>query len=76
MMDKDRILILDGAMGTAIQRYGLGGNSEALNLSHPEVIAAIHREYEMYERSKTEQISAIPDVSRIYCGEEGTGYWI
>ena len=45
MMDKDRILILDGAMGTAIQRYGLGGNSEALNLSHPEVIAAIHREY-------------------------------
>ena len=25
------------------------------------------REYEMYERSKTEQISAIPDVSRIYC---------
>ena len=34
------------------------------------------REYEMYERSKTEQISAIPDVSRIYCGEEGTGYWI
>lgn len=45
MMDKSRILILDGAMGTAIQRYGLGGNSEALNLSHPEVIAAIHREY-------------------------------
>ena len=31
---------------------------------------------EMYERANTEQISAIPDVSRIYCGEEGTGYWI
>ncbi len=42
---KERILILDGAMGTMIQRKGLSGNSEALNLSHPEVIGEIHREY-------------------------------
>ena len=59
---KDRILVLDGAMGTMIQRYGLTeedyrggklsqcptelkGNSECLNLSRPEIIKAIHREY-------------------------------
>lgn len=59
---KDRILILDGAMGTIIQRYGLTeadyrrgsfedcpkellGNNECLNLSRPEIIRSIHREY-------------------------------
>ena len=59
---KDRIYILDGAMGTMIQRYGLAeedyrsgpfagyakelkGNSECLNLTHPEIIKAIHKEY-------------------------------
>ncbi len=59
---KDKILILDGAMGTMIQRYGLSeddyhtgpfaacnkelyGNSECLNLTRPEVIKAIHKEY-------------------------------
>ncbi len=41
----NRILLLDGAMGTMIQRKGLSGNSEQLNLTHPEVIAEIHREY-------------------------------
>ena len=58
----DKILILDGAMGTMIQRYGLGeedfhagpfadcdmdlkGNNECLNLTRPEVIKAIHKEY-------------------------------
>ena len=59
---KDRILILDGAMGTMIQKYGLNeedyrgstfagctkelkGNNECLNLTHPEIIKAIHQEY-------------------------------
>ena len=58
----DNILILDGAMGTMIQKYGLGaedyhagpfssfsndlqGNNECLNLTRPEVIKAIHKEY-------------------------------
>ena len=61
-IQKDRILILDGAMGTMIQRYGLTeedyrkgpfsgctkelkGNNECLNLTHPEIIKAIHQEY-------------------------------
>ncbi len=55
-------MILDGAMGTMIQRYGLAeddyrcgpfssctkelrGNNECLNLTHPEIIKAIHKEY-------------------------------
>ena len=62
MLGDGRILILDGAMGTMIQRYGLTeadyrsgelsgcakelkGNSECLNLTRPDIIKAIHREY-------------------------------
>ena len=58
----DKIYILDGAMGTMIQRYGLAeadyhcgpftdcikelkGNNECLNLTRPEIIKAIHKEY-------------------------------
>ena len=62
MLNEGRILILDGAMGTMIQRYGLTeadyrggglsdcakelkGNSECLNLTRPDIIKAIHKEY-------------------------------
>ena len=58
----DKILILDGATGTMIQRFGLNeadyssgpfagmskelaGNNECLNLTRPDVIKAIHKEY-------------------------------
>ena len=61
-LPEERILILDGAMGTMIQRYGLTeedyrsgvfhecakelrGNNECLNLTHPEIIKSIHKEY-------------------------------
>lgn len=40
-----RILILDGAMGTMLQRKGLQGNSESFNLINPETIGEIHNEY-------------------------------
>lgn len=57
-----RVLVLDGAMGTMIQAYGLTeegfrrerfagfthslkGNNEILNLTHPEIILDIHRQY-------------------------------
>jgi 5-methyltetrahydrofolate--homocysteine methyltransferase len=57
-----RILVLDGAMGTMIQRYKLSeaewrgerlrehhkdlrGNSDALIVTRPDVISAIHHEY-------------------------------
>ena len=62
MLNEGRILILDGAMGTMIQRHGLTeadyrggclsdcakelkGNSECLNLTRPDIIKAIHKEY-------------------------------
>jgi len=42
---QQRILILDGAMGTKLQAQGITGNNDALNLTQPEVIADIHRQY-------------------------------
>ena len=61
-LPEDKILILDGATGTMIQRYGLAeedyhcgpfagcgkelkGNNECLNLTRPDIIKAIHKEY-------------------------------
>ena len=43
----DRILILDGAMGSVLQQRGLppGGIPELLNLTDPELLVSIHREY-------------------------------
>jgi 5-methyltetrahydrofolate--homocysteine methyltransferase len=48
-----RILILDGAMGTMLQKYNLdptdfrggAGNNDILNITRPDVIEKIHREY-------------------------------
>ncbi|EGW37981.1 methionine synthase [Desulfosporosinus sp. OT] len=57
---KERILVLDGAMGTCIQGYNLSeqefigscscqrsqkGNNDLLNITHPEIIRAIHKTY-------------------------------
>src|ERR1019366_5777792 len=59
---KERIVILDGAMGTMIQRHRLSeadyrgarfadhakslkGNNDLLQLTRPDVIAAIHAQY-------------------------------
>lgn len=44
---KTRCLVTDGAMGTYYnQRYGRAGQApECDNLTHPERIEAIHREY-------------------------------
>ncbi len=61
---QDRILVLDGAMGTMIQSYRLGetdfwhddfkshlitqnlrGNNDLLNITRPDVILEIHRDY-------------------------------
>ena len=41
---KNRILILDGAMGTMIQRHFIGDN-ETLNLDNPQLIRSIHQEF-------------------------------
>ena len=44
---KGEILICDGGMGTELQKRGLptGGCPEAYNISHPDVIEAIHSDY-------------------------------
>jgi len=56
----EKILVLDGAMGTAIQKLHLGeedfsggcnchqslkGNNDILNITHPEIIKKIHQSY-------------------------------
>ena len=44
---QNRILILDGAMGTVLQQRGLppGGQPELLNLTQPELLDAVYKEY-------------------------------
>jgi 5-methyltetrahydrofolate--homocysteine methyltransferase len=42
-----RVLLMDGAMGTELLRAGISNNDclEALNLTKPELVTAIHRAY-------------------------------
>src|SRR6516225_8273366 len=42
-----RVLLMDGAMGTELQRAGIGENEcyEAWNLTHPDKVRAIHQAY-------------------------------
>ena len=42
-----RVLLMDGAMGTELQRAGLqpGECGELWNLTHPEKVRAIHQAY-------------------------------
>jgi len=44
---KNKVLCLDGAMGSQVQAYvkNYSGPSDFLNLTNPETIIAIHREY-------------------------------
>ncbi len=43
----ENIVILDGGMGTLLQKKGLkpGEHSEEWNLSHPEIVSEIHKSY-------------------------------
>ena len=44
---QERVLVLDGAMGTMLQERGLkpGQSPEEMNLTAPEVVAGVHRAY-------------------------------
>ena len=43
---KERIFVLDGAMGTMLQKHGFAkGCPEELNLKNPELIKSIHKAY-------------------------------
>lgn len=42
---KERVLVLDGAMGTMVQRLGYSGCNDELVLTAPDAIVDIHRQY-------------------------------
>lgn len=42
---KEKVLVLDGAMGTMLQSRGFCGNIDALCLTQPEIVLDIHRQY-------------------------------
>ena len=44
---KQQVVLLDGAMGTMLQRAGLklGDRPETLSLTEPQVVEDIHRQY-------------------------------
>lgn len=41
----DKLLIFDGAMGSELQKHGLDGCPELLNIEKPELIREIHKSY-------------------------------
>ena len=43
----NKLLFLDGGMGTVLQQRGLppGGHPELLNLTNPDLITGVHRDY-------------------------------
>ena len=41
----DRVIIMDGAMGTMLRGQGVSGNLSEMNLTDPERVAQIHRSY-------------------------------
>lgn len=47
LLENDQYIVLDGAMGTMLQKSGLklGGLPEELNFTQPELIEDIHRQY-------------------------------
>src|SRR6266540_7472862 len=46
-LNSGRVLLMDGAMGTELQRAGLGEGEcyELWNLTHPDRVRAIHQAY-------------------------------
>ncbi|MCI8810509.1 MAG: dihydropteroate synthase [Oscillibacter sp.] len=46
-LSPNKLFLLDGAMGTVLQQKGLppGGQPELLNLTNPDLIRSVHREY-------------------------------
>ena len=46
-MDDNRLILLDGGMGTMLQQAGLplGELPESWNITHPEIVTGIHRRY-------------------------------
>ena len=47
LLHQNRFLFYDGAVGTMLQQHGLkpGQSPDLMNLTHPEIVEAIHRSY-------------------------------
>ena len=64
---KNQLVILDGAMGTVLQQRGLppGGQPELLNLTQPELLDAVYKEYIAAFRASTKaQLDSIVLVDK------------
>jgi 5-methyltetrahydrofolate--homocysteine methyltransferase len=62
-LNKEKCVILDGAMGTELERRG-SGDKCVTNLTHPEIVEAIHRDYN--DAGSHASISNTFSMSRLY----------
>jgi methionine synthase I (cobalamin-dependent) len=75
----ERVLVCEGAMGTVLARKGLRlRNSAEANLSHPEVVAEVHREYleagaEVFQTNTF--AAALPMLERAGLGDRAAEVW-
>jgi 5-methyltetrahydrofolate--homocysteine methyltransferase len=63
LLKSNKTIILDGAMGTELDKRGVIGRSD-VNLTHPEIVTEIHREY--FRAGSQAVITNTFAMSRIY----------
>jgi 5-methyltetrahydrofolate--homocysteine methyltransferase len=63
LLKSNETILLDGAMGTELDKRGVLGRSDA-NLTHPEIVTDIHREY--FRAGSQAVITNTFAMSRIY----------
>jgi len=63
LLDSSHLILLDGAMGTELDRRGVAGRSAA-NLSHPDSVVAVHRSY--IEAGSTAIITNTLTMNRVF----------
>ena len=62
----ERILILDGAMGTMLQRHGLSGNNETRSANEDYVLSA-HSQVAYIDVSRDVNAGQVTNVNRSVC---------
>lgn len=76
---EDRVLVCEGAMGSLLVAYGVVGRSSAeANLTHPEAVARVHRDYQAAgaEVFQTNTFAAsLPMLARAGLEGEATRIW-
>lgn len=56
----EKIIVLDGGFGSELERFGLGGVPEDLNITAPEAVCAIHRSYACADAVTTDTFGLNP----------------